>query len=288
VRAQGSAAVAALQVRRKALVRNHDERTRALLSMAANLPDRPSPDEIHDLRVAARRIQVTRRLMPMSVRRSQGSKRFDFALRTVLKATSQLRDMDTLMDALKSYTGSLPGGLLVNLENQRSDAAARAKLAIGGLAEVPAPEPDASELRGKRLSKRLRKAFRKHAKEASSLLTDVLSDESKAVELHSLRKEVKKMRYLTELADKPPQLVASLARWQESLGAIHDIDVAIAYLKEVDTDSGRAILELQRARHSKYLAFVRDYGTAQLQAPGEKGGLFLGALSTTGLSPARA
>jgi len=278
--------VAALKVGRKALARNYDDMTRALLSMAANLSDRPAPDAVHDLRVAARRIQVTRRLTPRRVRSSQDSKRLDLALRTVMKATSQLRDTDTLMDTLKSHTGSLPDGLLVNLGNQRSDIAVRARMAIVALAEVPAPKLDASELRGKRLSKRLRKGFRRHSKKASFLLTRVLRDESKVVELHSLRKEVKKVRYLSELADKPPQRLSSLAKWQDSLGAIHDIDVAIAYLKGLGADFGRAILELQRDRHSKYMAFVRDFRTAQVQALREEGALSLGALAPTDLSPA--
>jgi CHAD domain-containing protein len=223
--------------------------------------------------------------MPRNVRGSQGSKAFGFALRTVLKATSQLRDMDTLMDTLRSHKDGLLGGLLVNLDNQRSDAAARAKVAIGALAEAPAPKLDASELRGKRLSKKLRKGLRKHSREASSLLTEVLSDESKAVELHSLRKEVKKIRYLTELAARHHAQLSSLTKWQESLGAIHDIDVAIAYLKGVGANSGRTILELQRVRHAKYQTFVRDYGATR--APGAKGAFPVGALAPAGRSPVK-
>ena len=287
VQVQKTFAMALLRVSRKALVKRYGDRTRALQSMAAGLPDRPSPDDIHNLRVAARRIQVMRGLMPRSVRVSRGSRKFSFALRTMLKATSQLRDMDTLKDTLKSYRGSLPGGLLTNLENQRSDAAARAKAAIGALSQLPAPQLDTSELRGKRLSRRLRKGFRKHRREASSLLTNVLTDESKAVELHSLRKEIKKMRYLTELAGKPPARLSSLVKWQDSLGAIHDLDVAISYLKGIGGVSGKAIPELQRARHSKYLAFVHDFRSAQMQALSEGDEMPVGELAPAGPSPAR-
>lgn len=277
-----------MRVGRKAFTKRYDDRTRALLKMAVSLPDRPSADEIHNFRVAARRIQVMRRLMPRTVRGSQGPKRLDFALRTVLKATSKLRDMDTLLDTLKSRQGSLPDGLLVNLENQRSDAAARTKESVKVLSDATAPRLDALELRGKRLSKRLRKGLRKHSKEASSLVTEVLSDESKGVELHSLRKEVKKIRYLTELADKPPRRLSSLVKWQESLGAIHDLDVAVAYLKVIGVGSGKAVYELQRARHFKYLAFVRDYKTAQMHAVAEGELLPVAVLAPTDFSPVEA
>jgi len=273
-------AMAALRVGRKSLVKRYSDKTRSLLKMAAALPDRPSPDEIHDLRVAVRRVQMMRRLVPRRVGgSSQDSKSFDLALRSVMKVTSQLRDMDTLMDTLKSYKGTLSTELLVNLENRRSDAAARAKAGIIALAKTMTPEVDISKVRGKRLSKRLRKRVQRHSNLASAMLAGVLKDESKAEELHSLRKEIKKIRYLIELADKTPARFSSLAEWQQSLGAIHDLDVAISYLKAAGADPNRrAILELRKARHSNYLKFVRDHGTAQMQTLREWGALPLGLL----------
>ena len=278
--------MADLRVGGKSLAKGYADRTGTLWKMVAHLPDRPSPDEIHDLRVAARRIQVMRRLMPRGVRDSQDSKTFNLALRSLMKATSQLRDMDTLMVTLKSYRSSLPSGILVGLENQRSDSAARAKATVGTLASIPVPELDTSKLRGKRLSRRFRKGVRRHSRKASLLLTQVLDDESKVVELHSLRKEAKKLRYLLELADKTPARMSSLSKWQDSLGAIHDLDVAVAYLKGIGAGSGRgAILELQRARHSNYLAFVRAYRSDRRQVLGNAGTPPLGALAPANLAP---
>jgi len=279
--------MAALRVGRKSLAKGYADRTGALLKMVSELPDRPSPDEIHDLRVTARRIQVMRRLMPRSVRNSQDSKTFNFALKSVMRTTSQLRDMDTLLVTLKSYRGSLPPGLLLGLENQRSDSAARAKATTAVLAGVQVPELDKSKLRGRSLSRRFRKDVRRHSKKAASLLTQVLDNESKVVELHSLRKEVKKLRYLLELADKTPPRLLSLAKWQDSLGAIHDLDVAIAHLKGASAISGRgAILEIQRARHSNYLAFVRAYRADRLQALGDASTPPVSELASANLGPA--
>jgi CHAD domain-containing protein len=279
--------MAALRVGRRSLEKRYAERAKALLGMASDVPDRPSPDDIHNLRVAARRIQMTRRLVPRINRSSPDSKRFDLALRSVLKATSQLRDMDTLMDTLESHRGVLPPALLVNLENQRSDAAARAKAVIGVLADVPAPELGASKVRKKGLSKRLRKRVRKHSTAASALMADVLNDESKLEELHSLRKEVKKIRYLVELAKKTPARLQALVKWQESLGAIHDLDVAISYLERADVDSKRrAILELQRARHSRYLKLIRSRRSELARALGEEGAPPLNMPQSLGINPA--
>jgi len=277
--------MAALRVGRRSLEGQYRDKTKALLELAVDLPVRPSSDQIHDLRVTARRLQMMRRLLPREVRGSQGFRRFGFALKSVLRATSQLRDLDTLMDTLESHKTNLPRELLVTLENQRSDAAVRAKAATDVLAEVPAPEFDSSRLKGKRLTKRLKKRVSKSRNSAAGLMAQVLQNESKVVELHTLRKDVKRMRYLLELADGSPRELPSLTKWQESLGAIHDIDVAIAYLEGSRIESRRkAILELQRIRHSRYLKFVHDYRTGLIEAS-DAGNVFPASLrAAPGLS----
>ena len=255
-----------LRVSRRSVQRRYKERTRQLLQLAVDMPGRPSPEEIHDLRVAARRIQVIRKLLPGEVRESQASKTFDLALRSVLKSTSQLRDLDTLVDTLKAHKADLPSDLLVALEIQRSDVAARAKAAISVLTEVPAPDLEPAETRGKKVSRRLRKRVKRRNRTISQLLMGVLGEESKVDELHTLRKEVKKMRYLLELADGAPSQLRQLMHWQESLGVIHDLDVAVAYLEKLQFDfKRRAILDLTHARHVSYLKFVRDYRTRYLE-----------------------
>jgi len=267
-RAAGNA-MAPLRVRRRSLQRRYRDETRALKLLAERLPGRPTPDDIHDLRVTARRVQVMRRLLPKDVRRSQASVGYDLALKSALKSTSQLRDIDTLMDTLKMHRANLPPELLVNLENQRSDFAARAKAASSVISDSPAPDLDPSTVKGKKLSRRLRKQAKRHGREASQLVGEVLSDESKVEELHALRKEAKKLRYLHELAEKSPNVLPTLTHWQDSLGAIHDLDVAMAYLERSDFGPKQvAIRELRKVRHQRYLEFVRDYRANFKRAPG--------------------
>jgi len=186
--------MAALKIGSKEFERRYRAEAKELLGLASGLSDRPTSEEIHDLRVATRRIQVMRRLLPRSVRASQTSRRFDLLLKSVLKRTSQLRDLDTLMATLDDHRASLPGTLLVRLQNQRSDAAAGAKAVCEVLAGSPPPEIDGSEINGKKISRRLRKRARKHGQAAAELLPSILEDESKVAELHSLRLEVKKLR----------------------------------------------------------------------------------------------
>jgi len=258
--------MAAIRVSPRSLERTYRRQSKALVELAAGLPERPSPQEVHDLRVSIRRIQMMRGLMPRAVRDSRASKRFDLTLKSVLKSTSQLRDLDTLVDTIQQHKASLPAELLVTLGNQRSDAAARAKAAAHMLTEAPPPYIDSDLMRKRKVSRRLRKRIRREGSAIVGLLAKVLGDEKGVEELHALRKRVKRLRYLLELADDTPPELAILTTWQEALGSIHDLDVAISYIQGRDLElKGKAVRELQLARHSNYLSFVRQYRTDSVE-----------------------
>jgi CHAD domain-containing protein len=259
----------ALKVGRRKFLRRYGERTKARLEIAGKLPDRPTPEQIHDLRVTIRRIQVIKRLLPRHVRVSQGFRRFGLVLKGTLKATSQLRDLDTLMDTFELHKGEIPEQILVTLSNKRSDAAARATASAELITETPPHDFEPGTVRGKGTSRRLRKRIKKRSQIVTSLLRQVLRDETRVTELHTLRKEVKKLRYLLELVGGIPAELDVLTRWQNSLGTIRDLDVAIDYLRSSKVDFGNVIVrELDRSRHSKYANFVREYKTDSLESLG--------------------
>jgi CHAD domain-containing protein len=259
-----------LRVSKKAFQRAYSEKIRALTEIAGSLPDRPNPEQVHDLRVIIRRLQVMRRLMPGKIRDSISSRKFGLILRSILKATSNLRDIDTQMVTLEPYREVLVDAVLVNLSNQRSDAAARANAAADLLAESPPPDLDQSATRSKGLSRSLRRRTKKCGLLVSSLLDQVLKDETKVVELHGLRKEVKKLRYYLELAERTPAELPVLTRWQESLGSIRDLDITIEYLRSSTLNfKERIVRELGQKRHAKYVSFIRECRTDSLETLGD-------------------
>ena len=252
---------------RKTFQRAYSARTKALIEIAGNLPDRPNPEQIHDLRVTIRRLQVMRRLLPKEIRNLMSSRKFGLTLRSILKATSQLRDLDTQIVTLEPYREVLGDVALVTLSNHRSDAAARAKAAADLLAESPPPFLDQLVPGSKGLSRRLRKRIKKRGRLVSALLNQVVNDETMVEELHTLRKEIKKLRYHLELADQIPAELPVLTRWQESLGIIRDLDVAIEYLGASSLNFKDTIeQDLVMTRHSKYAKFVREYRADSLEA----------------------
>lgn len=232
-----------------------------LLKLTRDLPDDLPPETIHDLRVTVRRIQVLRRLLPKKTRRSRGSKMFDFSLKSFLKATSQIRDLDTLVITLKTGKASLPDELLRSLGDERSHAAMNVRAAMKTISKARAPAISPSQIDGKKLSRRLRRRFDARSQSVRGMLKTVLKDESKIGELHALRIAVKKLRYLLELVDKNTPESSVLAEWQGSLGLIHDLDVAEAYVQSNRWGFAKesTLRELRRRRHLGYLRFVKRY-----------------------------
>ena len=227
------------------------------MDLARKLPERPDPEAIHDLRVAARRVQAMVRVLPKGVRRSKRAREFRAAVGSLLKSTSQIRDMDTLTETLQVERTSLPGELLRSLENERSDLAATSRPVVMAFMRVRTPLLDSSQINPKKLARRLRKEVDEELQMVSTLLPEVTGSESKIKELHTLRKEVKKLRYVMELAEGTASELRNLTEWQEALGAAHDIDVAIEYLRASGWKVPEsALADLGRKRHSMYIRFL--------------------------------
>jgi len=88
--------------------------------------------------------------------------------------------------------------------------------------------------------------------------------------LHMLRKDFKKLRYSLELvSDKKTILetLANLKNIQDMLGEIHDKDIAIDYLKNIEQNSrysdiiSSEVLERTK-KYNEFVAFFRKYPKA--------------------------
>jgi len=84
----------------------------------------------------------------------------------------------------------------------------------------------------------------------------VLTNADKLKELHELRKDSKKLRYLLELSSHQHKeinvMITELEDIQDTLGTIHDSDTMIAYLKRVrNTNKVKQILDDQISERNK-------------------------------------
>ena len=241
-------------------VKAYRDRSRNLVKLAKAASSELAPETVHDLRVTSRRLQTMTRLLPGRERSSGQVKEFVSALKTLLKGTSAVRDADTLVQTLEPYGGVLPPDFMRSLQMEREREAERAQAQIRSftlLAESWGRLPRA-ETRG--LTRRSRQRVKKCGRSLDGVLRVVTDDESKVAELHSLRKQVKKLRYLLELTPDQPGALAALEKWQEELGLIHDLDVAIQFASDNLTPLrfAKALEALKRRRHLGYLRFCRE------------------------------
>lgn len=242
----------------------------------------PNAENIHDIRKAIRRLEATYRSLPSKkVRKKRIIKEYAEYSKRLFSINSQIRDIDIINEKLsgdenfaqqkiiKSIEGSLCKQRQAKLSEAISFALELRKLRVPELSkEMESPN--------KRSKKRFRKMTSKFATRIEHNLPIVINDSKKITELHELRKDCKKLRYLLELLpennDKDQgiqkdnyvsQLMEKLENVQDFLGTIHDHDMIVAYLKRHKGKGTRSsvvssiLTRINQQRQSKYEEFVR-------------------------------
>src|SRR6187455_1973587 len=171
----------------------------------------PTPDEIHQLRVAARRLRVVGRMLP-----SKDTTRFKAELRWFAGSLGDIRDLDVYTDNFKAYVQGVPaeqrGGLSgyeMYLRRERTEARQRAAAAVASpraaalLADIErfvAGGPSAGALRrwgsltvGDAMRQSIRRSVGRVRRTGNALTT-----RARPAELHELRIKSKRLRYELE------------------------------------------------------------------------------------------
>ena len=145
----------------------------------------------------------------------------------------------------------------------------------------------------KKLKNRFNKVVSRFANTIEKNYPVVLSSPKRLAELHEMRKDCKKLRYLLELLPgtndkdegkaKVSQLIEELEKVQDMLGTIHDYDTTIAYTKKYlenhpkDRSSlNNTVKYLYEDRRKKFEQFM-EYCKADLS--NSKNNLFLNVMN---------
>lgn len=245
-----------------------------------------SPDALHDMRVATRRLRAAFR----DFKEAFGDSTLDpFVedVRWLAQLLGRIRDSDVFLQWLKDYANTAPASDRPTVdrvirERQTARARARAalldaldssrylefKAAFAGLVETdiaaapasPGSGPslldwtnDKIRLQCKRVLKKGRRANLKHLKR-----------------LHRLRIEFKRLRYTGEFFSSlyPKglrKLIKKSTRLQDTLGVIHDADVQSTFLREMqekqedNLDADRALGRMIRALEKQEKQHYKDF-----------------------------
>jgi CHAD domain-containing protein len=241
----------------------------------------PNEENIHDIRKAIRRLEASYRSLPSKkIRKKQVVREYTEYSKKFFNINSQIRDFDIIseklssdedpvqQDTIKSIEGSLFKQRKAKLNESISFALELRKLRVPKLTKI--------KISSKRSKKRFNKVIGKFATRIEHNLSIVVNDNEKITELHELRKDCKKLRYLLELLpDNSGQdqrierdnyvskLMEKLEEVQDMLGVIHDYDTMIAYLNGRKRTESRSTLvhsilaKINRERQSKYEEFVK-------------------------------
>jgi triphosphatase len=224
-------------------------------SLAANKPQvasAPTPDEIHRLRVAARRLRVALRLFARLLP-TKDAARVGAELRWFASSLGDVRDLDVYTESIKTYVQAFPpeqrggfSGYQMYLRRERAEARQRAAAAVASpraatlfadLERLFAAGPSAGALR-RWGSLSVREAARQGIRRSVGRvwrLGNALTSRARPAELHELRIKIKRLRYELEfLADVYPaleQTAKECKALQELLGTHQDVYAGAARLR---------------------------------------------------------
>jgi triphosphatase len=260
---------------------------REAAALAANQPQperAPTPDEIHGLRVASRRLRVALRLFGRMLP-SKEAARFGAELRWFARSLGDVRDLDVYSESFDVYVEALPaekrrglGGYRLYLRRERTEARQRAAAAcssprtatlLAGLERFAGKDPTPAALRSwGSLSVRdaVRQGMRRGVGRVRRLGNPLMT-RARPAQLHDLRIKIKRLRYELEFFAEVYPALKPTAReckaLQELLGTHQDVYTATARLRryaallrkqDADATLPPALVELRRSQ----LALARE------------------------------
>lgn len=216
------------------------------------------PEELHQLRVTARRLDATlglfkRHLSPALVRARRRAK-------GLLRSLGATRDLDVQLAGLNSYCEELPEGERLALEPlkerltiERARARARMLRALDSeptrrwietltaATEAPAANDPGAPTVATVMPQRVRRRFRRLRKAVRRLRAESSMDD-----YHRVRRRAKQLRYALEsgvgLYGKPAdEMLKALRRMQDKLGAYQDAHIARSHLTALAADPACAL-----------------------------------------------
>lgn len=255
----------------------------------------PNEENIHDIRTAIRRLEASYQSSPKQLQKKK-IKKYVGISKCLFKLNSEIRDFDIILEKL-SKEGQLSEHQLEplkkSLEREKDKKLGKALIIATELKNLNVPHPSKDDdlykhnKIKKKLTKKLTKKYNKivnnFASRIEKNLPAVISDCEKIDELHEIRKDSKKLRYLLELllsevdrrnenVDKEDRhsenkggdvhgvsgLLGTLGSIQNMLGIIHDYDITIDYLKKHHTNEHNDVENnIAVIRKNKYEQFIQ-------------------------------
>jgi CHAD domain-containing protein len=231
------------------------------------LEDPSNEKHIHDVRTSLRRLDTLYSLLPKKLRKR--NRKLIEQCKSFFRANSKIRDLDIIHKKIAVLAKGAPDASKLDLQLQRRKKtelrqALRLAKALGKRSSMAIKGISSSKI-----EKRMNKIIERLTIRIREMLPLVLSDDTKKEELHSLRKNYKKLRYVFEVlpeshiknyGKKLDSTIGGkdLKEIQEKLGLIHDSDITMDYLQNSRQGLAKQLVNKETAeRNNLYIEFIK-------------------------------
>ena len=235
----------------------------------------PNENNIHDIRTAIRRLDASIGSLPKRERNKNRIRDYILTAKRLFQINSQIRDYDIINTKLKKYSAATVYTQLTDsLERRRKTKLANAIKIATSLRLLPVPYLTEADMVEKKLQRRYNKVVRRLSERIELNFPLVLANMNKIVELHEMRKDCKKLRYMLELMPdhnnkETHKMITELEDIQDMLGSIHiqnnkETRKMITELEDIQDmlgsihDNDTIIVYLKRVRHFKEITHILD------------------------------
>jgi len=223
---------------------------------------------IHDIRTSVRRFNASFLTLPKRYRKEYELSEYNQLANQFFKLNSEIRDLDIIRGKLKEYPETIQKNNAIDLlKNERQSKLEGARTFALTLKNVNSNKIlDKIDITEKEIQKRYNKILIILTNKIETNFLIVITNPLKVEELHALRKDCKKLRYLLEILGKEDnnaiRMVKTLQNIQDILGSVRDYDVTIEYLKKLEPskeiqDIISNEIELRRLKYEEFLIFAR-------------------------------
>ncbi|MBX8641578.1 MAG: CHAD domain-containing protein [Thermoplasmata archaeon] len=223
----------------------------------------PGAEEMHDLRIAIRKLRVASELLPKSMRNERKLVEYISACKLLFRKSACIRDLDIINERITAYADRGTSAELSRFIEKQRRMHLPGVLEYGNsLNQTRIPDISSDKINSKILSCRFEKVLKKHAAVCDESLRMVAAKKDDANALHRLRKNIRELRYTLELFPENKKIaptLKTLAEWQQVLGSIRDIDIALFFLKKRKMTSRANDIRKKalRDRSLNYAAFLK-------------------------------
>jgi CHAD domain-containing protein len=228
---------------------------------------------IHDIRTAVRRLDSSYKALPQNMRKKNKIKQYVSKCKDLFRLNSKIRDYDIITEKIQQHEQHQN----VDIENCKKRLASRreaklreARALAVEVRKMSVPKINIGNISDKKLTKRYNKVVSRFANKILLNFPIVIADPEKLKELHEMRKDCKKLRYMLELLPvnnssskgNVSQLLQELEKMQDILGEIHDCDAVISYLKrqvkrpKLDEITNK-IIEARSKKYEEFRAYFK-------------------------------